>query len=131
MNTTPAAIDSPAEPIVCTMLFSRIVERPNARKTEIDSTAIGIDADTVRPTFSARYTVEAPNRTPNKAPKITALAVNSAGASVAGTNGSNSAGSGGGRSIGSNFIPVGVDGWCGGSIAKALLLRQVSRKVGC
>ena len=49
VKITPAAADSPAEPVVCTMLFSRIDERPNARKILIDSTAIGIDADTVRP----------------------------------------------------------------------------------
>ena len=49
VKTTPAAIDSPAEPIVWTMLFSRIVERPKRLNTAIASTAIGIDADTVRP----------------------------------------------------------------------------------
>jgi hypothetical protein len=46
---TPAATDSPAEPVVCTMLFSRIVERPKARKMLIERTAIGIEADTVNP----------------------------------------------------------------------------------
>jgi hypothetical protein len=46
---TPAASDSPADPVVCTILFSRIVERPNARKILIESTAIGIDAETVSP----------------------------------------------------------------------------------
>jgi hypothetical protein len=54
VNTTPAAIDSPAEPIVCTTLFSRIVDLPSRLSSEIDSTAIGIDADTVSPAFSAR-----------------------------------------------------------------------------
>ena len=57
---TPKAIDSPAEPAVWTMLFSRIVARlvPNARerprKIVIDSTATGIDADTVMPTLRNR-----------------------------------------------------------------------------
>ncbi len=46
---TPAAADSPAEPVVCTILFSRIVERPNARRMLMESTAIGIEADTVSP----------------------------------------------------------------------------------
>ena len=50
----PAAIDSPAEPVVCTMLFSRIVERPSVRKKATASTAMGIEADTVRPILSAR-----------------------------------------------------------------------------
>src|SRR6202030_558176 len=49
VNITPSASDSPADPVVCTILFSRIVDRPNARKILIDSTAIGIDADTVSP----------------------------------------------------------------------------------
>jgi hypothetical protein len=54
VKTTPAAIDSPAEPTVCVMLFSRMVARPRARKIVIDKTAIGIDALTVRPIFRAR-----------------------------------------------------------------------------
>ena len=54
VNTTPAETESAAEPVVWTMLFSRIVERPSQRKIVIDSTAIGIDALTVRPIFSAR-----------------------------------------------------------------------------
>src|SRR5271154_5438797 len=49
VNITPAASDSPADPVVCTILFSRIVERPNARRILIDSTEIGIEAETVSP----------------------------------------------------------------------------------
>ena len=49
VKTTPPATDSPAEPIVCTMLFSRIVDPPSFFSTEIASTAIGIDALTVSP----------------------------------------------------------------------------------
>ena len=49
VKTTPAATDSPADPIVWTMLFSRIVEPPRRLSTEIASTAIGIEALTVRP----------------------------------------------------------------------------------
>ena len=54
VKTTPAAIDSPAEPVVCTMLFSRIVERPRVRKKATDRTAMGIEAETVRPILRAR-----------------------------------------------------------------------------
>jgi hypothetical protein len=54
VKAMPAARDSPAEPVVCTMLFSRIVARPKARKIVIESTAMGMDALTVSPTFSAR-----------------------------------------------------------------------------
>ena len=57
---TPKAIDSPAEPAVCTTLFSRIVARrmPKAcdspRKIVIASTATGIEAETVIPTLRNR-----------------------------------------------------------------------------
>ncbi len=79
MKTTPPATDSPADPIVCTMLFSRIVEPPSRFRTEIARTAIGIDALTVSPARSPRYTVDAPNSRPNSTPMTTALIVNSAG----------------------------------------------------
>ncbi len=83
VTPTPKAIDSPAEPVVCTMLFSRIVARrkPNIRekrrKSVIESTATGIDAETVMPTFSTRYSEEAPKMIPSTAPTTTAGKVNS------------------------------------------------------
>ena len=49
MKTTPDAIDSPADPMVWTMLFSRIVEPPRRFRTEMASTAMGIEALTVSP----------------------------------------------------------------------------------
>ena len=59
VKATPAAIDSPADPVVCTTVFSRMEacpprRRENARKIVIERTAIGTDAETVRPTRSAR-----------------------------------------------------------------------------
>ena len=57
---TPKAIDSPADPAVWTMLFSRIVARrvpkafEAARKIVIASTATGIEAETVIPTLRNR-----------------------------------------------------------------------------
>ncbi len=65
----PKAIDSPAEPAVCTMLFSRIVASriPNfdrSRKIVMEITATGMDALTVTPTFSARYSDDAPKIMP-------------------------------------------------------------------
>src|SRR5688572_12654301 len=88
---TPNAIDSPAEPVVCTMLFSRIVARRKRRndgKTEVkaesprnsdtERTAIGIDADTVIPTLSTKYIDEAAKIIPNTVPVSTAGQVNSA-----------------------------------------------------
>src|SRR5262249_32151108 len=77
VNMTPAASDSPADPVVCTMLFSRIVDRPKALRMLIDSTEIGIEAETVSPARNPTYTVTAPNRRPNNAPSTTARIVNS------------------------------------------------------
>ncbi len=59
VTPTPKAIDSPAEPAVCTMLFSRIeAPRPpilrSRRNRVIEMTATGIEALTVRPTLSTR-----------------------------------------------------------------------------
>jgi hypothetical protein len=50
-----AAEDSPEEPMVCTMLFSRIESRFRIlRMIPMEMTAAGIDADTVIPTRSPR-----------------------------------------------------------------------------
>ena len=85
MNTTPAETESAADPVVCTMLFSRIVARPSARKIVIDSTAMGIEALTVSPILSARYTLEAPKISPRKTPRTRERGVSSAGDWEAGT----------------------------------------------
>ena len=52
VTPTPKAMDSPAEPVVCTMLFSRMVaSRPpsllRSRNVVMEITATGIDAETV------------------------------------------------------------------------------------
>ena len=59
VTPTPNAIDSPADPAVWTMLFSRIVAflNPNfekARNNVMDITATGIEALTVSPVFKTR-----------------------------------------------------------------------------
>jgi hypothetical protein len=46
---------------------------------------MGIEAETVRPIFSARYTLEAAKTMPRIAPRITARTVSSAGAWDGGT----------------------------------------------
>ena len=79
MVATPKAIDSPADPVVWTILFSRMVERPRTRNRVIESTAMGIEALTVMPTLSARYTEEAAKTIPSIAPMKTARKVNSRG----------------------------------------------------
>ena len=77
VKITPAATDSPADPVVCTILFSRIVDLPNARRIEMDSTEMGIDAETVSPARRPTYTDTAPNSAPKIAPRITARQLNS------------------------------------------------------
>ena len=55
----PNASDSPAEPAVCVMLFSRMVASrtptfDSPRNNASEMTATGIEALTVRPTLSTR-----------------------------------------------------------------------------
>jgi hypothetical protein len=59
------------------MLFSRMVVLRKSLLSAIDITAMGMDAETVRPAFKARYTVAAPKMMPKQAPVITAFNVNS------------------------------------------------------
>ena len=77
MKITPEAIDWPALPVVCTILFSRIEALPSARSTLIDSTEIGIDAATVSPARKPTYTVTRPKMTPKIQPSKIARTVNS------------------------------------------------------
>ena len=49
VKITPPAMASPAEPVVCTILFSRMLTLPKPRRMLILSTAMGIEAETVRP----------------------------------------------------------------------------------
>ena len=51
--------------------------------SEIDKTAIGIDAVTVNHALSERYSVDAPNMTPKSDPRNIAFRVNSFTLSVA------------------------------------------------
>jgi hypothetical protein len=78
----PNASDSPAEPAVCVMLFSRIVDsRPPiflaTPNRVMAMTATGIDALTVSPTFSTRYSDDAPKIMPSTVPMIRARQVSS------------------------------------------------------
>src|SRR6476619_760842 len=65
------------------MLFSRMVLRrvrvmaAKARKSEIERTAMGIEAETVMPTFSTRYIDDAEKMMPRIVPMTTADQVNS------------------------------------------------------
>ncbi len=54
VNTTAAATDSPADPTVCTILFSRTVFPLIFFRMVIAMTAMGIDAEVVSPTLSPR-----------------------------------------------------------------------------
>src|SRR6516165_8335627 len=93
------------------MLFSRMVARRKpvireiARKSVIDKTAIGTDADTVMPTFNTRYKDDAPKMIPRNAPTNTADQVNSGRIFSSGMYGKNPAGAFS-FSIGMGRIPV-------------------------
>ncbi len=55
VKMAPAARDSPAEPIVCTILLSRIESRRRTmRMIPIEITAAGMEAETVIPTRRPR-----------------------------------------------------------------------------
>ena len=69
VKITPEAIDWPALPVVCTILFSRIEALPNARRIEIESTEIGIDAATVSPARSPTYTRHRAKQHPKDRPQ--------------------------------------------------------------
>src|SRR5438128_3176149 len=93
VTPTPKAIDSPADPAVCTMLFSRIVASriPNferMRKSVMEMTATGIDALTVNPTLRTRYNDDAPKIAPRIVPMITGRTVSSRSSVAAGMYGS-------------------------------------------
>ncbi len=82
VTPTPNAIDSPADPPVCTMLFSKIVASrppnfPHSLNNVIEITATGIDALTVNPTFNTKYNDDAPNTIPSSAPSTNGATVNS------------------------------------------------------
>ena len=78
VKIAPAATDSPAEPIVCTMLFSKIESLLRiTRIIPIERTAAGIDADTVIPTLSPRYAFAAPKTTAKRIPMNSDVNVNS------------------------------------------------------
>jgi len=82
----PAASDSPAEPIVCTMLLSRTEFRLRTiRVIPIAITAAGIDAEIVIPTRRPRYAFAAPKTIASRTPETTDVTVNSGVISSAGT----------------------------------------------
>ena len=49
VKMTPEAMDWPALPVLWTMLFSRMLALPKARRMEMERTEMGMDAATVRP----------------------------------------------------------------------------------
>jgi hypothetical protein len=60
------------------ILFSSMVVFKNFLPRVMAITAIGMEADAVRPALSARYTVDEPKMIPKSAPKTTDFTVNSA-----------------------------------------------------
>ena len=91
VKIAPAASDSPAEPIVCTRLLSRMeFFFMMTRITPIEITAAGMDAETVIPTRSPRYALAAPNTIARMTPMSTDVTVISAVTFSAGIYGLNS-----------------------------------------
>src|SRR5688572_8588547 len=96
VKMAPEATDVPAEAMVWTMLFSRMVRRRNALRTARETTAAGMLAATVRPAFRPRYVLAAPRRTARARPSRRPLKVTSAIEWCAGTCGMSSPCGGGG-----------------------------------
>ena len=87
------------------MLFSRMVaSRPPSfeyrRKSVIEITATGIDALTVSPTLSTRYSEDAPKIAPSSVPRINGSTVSSGRFDSGGMYDSNGGGSEGGAGCG-------------------------------
>ena len=105
VNTAPAAIDSPIEPMVRAMFSSRI-EPLNRRSTAIPMMAAGYVAAIVIPARSPRYAFAAPRITVMTRPRMTARSVISARFVFSGTNGTKRLGP----------LPVGVSPSVCGSV---------------
>src|SRR5260221_2031209 len=80
VKIAPAATASPADAIVCTKLFSRIVDPPSVRRIAIEMTAAGMLAETVRPAYRPRYAFALPRISASATPSTIPRAVNSRGA---------------------------------------------------
>src|SRR6516165_4747399 len=76
----PAATASPADAMVCTRLFSRMVAPPAIRKSAIEITAAGMLAETVRPAYRPRYALAAPRISARAIPRAMPRGVSSRGA---------------------------------------------------
>ena len=76
VKIAPAARDSPAEPIVYTILLSRMeFFFMMIRMIAMEITAAGMEADTVRPTRRPKYAFAAPKIIANRTPTITDVTV--------------------------------------------------------
>ena len=74
----PAASPSPTVAMVCTILFSKMLApRKKNFKIAIDIIAAGMDAETVVPTFKARYALATANKRLKNRPRRIARQVNS------------------------------------------------------
>jgi len=69
------------------MQFSSTLERPRMRNRAMESTATGMEAETVRPTFTERYTELAANSTPSTLPRTSPRTVSSRGVGASGRSG--------------------------------------------
>ena len=92
VTPTPNAIDSPALPAVCITLDSRMVASripifERSLNNVIAITATGIEAETVSPVLSTRYSDDAPKIIPSNVPTISGNGVSSRSVDASGIYG--------------------------------------------
>src|SRR6185369_10118381 len=98
----------------------RTLERPRTRNSAMGRTATGMEAETVSPTFTERYTELAANSTPSTLPWTSPRTVSSRGIGASGTAGETGARAGegsvirgGGRSLYPPDRSLSSSGWLG------------------
>src|SRR4029077_5215621 len=87
VKIAPAASPSPDAAAVCTMLFSRMLDWRKRRRTAIEMTAPGVEADTVIPAQRPREAVGPAGRRDSTTPRTRALIVISGSVTDAGMYG--------------------------------------------
>src|SRR5581483_9743075 len=92
VKMAPAATASPADAMVWTTLFSRMVVPPSIRRIAIEITAAGMLAETVSPAYRPRYALAAPSKSASTTPRTAARAVNSRTAGADADEGDDSVG---------------------------------------
>ena len=88
VKITPEATTSPAEAMVCTILFSKILALRKRLNTTMETKAAGIEADMVRAIFKPTKVLDAAKTIARKMHNIKARTVTSGNEVLAGIKGS-------------------------------------------